>query len=385
MAYTDGVSSPPAFRLWAGICCLAGAMERRVWVNTANSFLYPNMFIALVGAPGVGKGEAIRHVEHLWYAAKRFKIAPEDVSRASIVDVLADSQQVRLVQDQPVEYCSLLVPAEEMGVFITAHDLSFLSFLNKIWNCPKIYRERKRHLKKEIEIPKPQITLLTGTQPDFLASLMPEEAWGMGFMSRCIMIYASSPVRVPLFDWNKKNLELEESLISDLDKIADLYGCFQWNKDAMALLMGWQNEGFPPVPEHSKLVNYNSRRIVTVLKLSMVSAISKGLELIISHDDVRRAIDWLLEAERLMPDIFREMAQKSDSQVIQDLHFHLWRIWVKEKKPIHESRLFHFLQTRVPSEKVVRVIEIAERANIIARSAGTQLYIPRARHEFGVE
>lgn len=394
MAYTEGVSSPRLFRLWSAITCIGGAMERRCWVKTTKNALFPNMYVALVASPGVGKGESIKHVEDLWYAAKRlggvpcFKVGGDDVTRASLIDAVSESAVKRLINGtELIEYSTLLLPAEELGVLISAHDLSFLAILTKLWNSPKNHIDKKRHLKKEISIINPQLTILAGTQPDFLASLLPEEAWGQGFMARVIMIYASTPVRVPLFDGEDMNHALRQELISGLVTISDMYGKFTWTQEAMILLDGWDKDGRQPIPEHSKLTNYNARRTLHVIKLSMISAMSRTRALAIEHQDVRRALDWLLEAEILMPDIFREMAAKSDNQVIQDLHFYLWRLWIKDgKKPIHEARIVNFLKAKVPSEKIFRVMEVAERSGVIARMAGTEkLYTPRPRSEHGLE
>lgn len=388
MSYTEGVSSPPIFRLWSGIACLAGAMERRIWIETARSILFPNMYIALVANPGIGKGEAIRHTEHLWYKIKRFKVAPDDVSAASLVDALEDCQQKRLFNGtELVEYSSLLIPAEEFGVFVKTHDLSFLSLLNKVWNNPRVHRDRKRHLKKEIDIPHPQINLLVGTQPNFLGATVPEEAWGMGFMARMLLIYAGEGISVPLFGERPDLSVQEKALVSGLEVISDLYGNMRWEKSAMAQIEKWRLGGFQPVPEHSKLRHYLPRRILFALKLTMIANISRSSDLIITCDDVTRGIDWLVEAEALMPDIFREMVKKSDQEVIQELHFHMMRIWTRNpKKGIHESVIYHFLGQRVMSHYVAKVFEIAVKSNVIARLAGTSdLYIPRPRTEHGLE
>jgi hypothetical protein len=388
MHYTEGLSSPPIFRLWSAIGTIGAAAERRVWVRTARSILYPNMFIALVAAPGVGKGEAIKNAEELSYACKKIRVAPTNVSRASIIDALAEVQQKRLLPDgNLIEYASLFAIVEELGVFIPAHDLAFLSVLTDIWNNPRVHRDKKRGMAKEIDIPHPQLSILAGSQPNFLASLLPEEAWGQGFMSRVILIYSALPVDVPLFDEREMDGGLRQGMIDRLGEISELYGQCQWEPEAQALITGWKAGGQLPVPEHSRLQNYCARRILHILKLSIIASLSRGNDLVIRHEDAARAIDWLLEAEAAMPDIFREMAQKSDAQVIQELHIYLWKEWMKGgKKPLHEARMYNFLHNRVPADKIYRVIQTAERANIIARVAGTEnMYVPRAKNEHGVE
>jgi hypothetical protein len=142
---------------------------------------------------------------------------------------------------------------------------------------------------------------------------------------------------------------------------------------------------------HSKLQNYNGRRILQYLKLLMIAAVSRSvlteLELVIRVDDIERARHWLLEAESFMPDIFREMKSKSDFQLIQELHFAMWTVYSARKKaPIHAEFIHAFLAERVPSEKIAKIIETAINTGMIQRLAGTtDQFSPKALVSYGVE
>lgn len=387
MDYTDGIPSPEIFRLWSGISTLAGALERRVWISTSRSVLYPNLFVLLVAPPAVGKSQAINNVSELWYATKKFRIAPDNVTKASLIDALAEADGKRVIPTGLLEYHSLLVSSSEFGVLVPAHDLEFLSVLNHIYDNPRTYRENRRSLNKNIEIVNPQLNIIAGTQPGFLASLLPEEAWSMGFTSRIIMVYAAIPPIVSLFEKQDSRTHIFKELTSRLQTFSDLMGEAVWDLDAQKEIEAWSRGGCEPVPQHSKLQHYTGRRILHCLKLSLISAISRSGELRITLWDVNRARDWLLHAEILMPDIFRDMSLKSDSQVIQELHFFLWQLWTKNKKPIHEGRAIHFLQQRLPAEKIERVLDIAVKSGILNKTdtAVGPAYTPRPTHEHGAE
>jgi hypothetical protein len=122
-------------------------------------------------------------------------------------------------------------------------------------------------------------------------------------------------------------------------------------------------------------------------KLAICSCVAATGELVIREADVSRAIRWLTEAEALMPDIFRSMIGKSDMQVIEELHFFMSTVWAKDRgKPLHISFMTRFLAERVPSDKIAKIIDVAEKMNVIVRVGGTQdQYIPRPRHEHGLE
>jgi hypothetical protein len=387
LEYTEGTQSPEIFRLWAAIGAVAGALERRVWVETARSVLFPNLYTLLVAPPGVGKDEAIRHVAPLWRGAKDLRVAHDSLTTASLIDDLAEAKRALVLTPTTLlEYNSLLIAAPEFGILVPSHDLEFLNKLNRIYDCPPLYSERRRHMKQQvIEIHKPQLNILAGTQPAYLASLLPEEAWGMGFMSRVLMIYTNQRVQVPLFRHRVVDQAKGEALLADLTAITRLYGRMEFSVAAEQELERWVATGMDPVPEHSKLVHYSNRRVVHVLKLAMVAAASQGNAASISLENLNTARDWLFGAELTMPDVFRDMVNKSDNQVLQDLHFFAWKIFTKERKAIHESRLIDYLRAKVPSEKIEGILNIADKSRMIQRQASTLLWVPLPKDQHGVE
>ena len=386
MDFTSVIPSTPIFRLWSGIVTIAGALERRVWVISAGEPMFPNLYVLLVGHPATGKTQAIKHINNLWYACKELFVAPHDVTKPALIDCLAKASR-RIIKNEGslIEYNTLLVAADEFGVLLPAHDTDFLSTLNRIYDNPPQHQHHRRGLgDKQIDIINPQLTIIGGTQPSYLANLLPEEAWGQGFMSRVIMVYSSGHVKVDLFNTKELDKKKFSLLQAKLQSFLKLHGQMNWDYNAAKIAQKWYNEGCQPEPEHSKLEHYNGRRIIHVIKLATISAVSCGNQRI-TIEDFNRAQGWLLEAETKMPDIFREMVQRSDIQVIDELHFFLWRRFVKDKKGTHESLLYDFLKNRVPSEKIPKIIETCLRANIIERLAGTDLYKPRPKNEHGVE
>lgn len=389
--YTDGLPSPELFRKWAAIGTVAGALERRVWCSTARSKLYPNLFVLLVSSPGVGKSQAIDPVMGLWGSVEGLHVGPKNMSRAGLIDALRASSTKRVVDGEFIEYNSMLLAVGELGVLLPAHDLDFLSTLNDIYDNPAYYREMKRGIGKEIYVPFPHLNIIAGSQPGYLAELLPENAYNMGFTSRLIMVYQAEGPYVSLFDSVEPRTEHYDALVTKLRSIATLSGGFTWTREAQIAMEEWNKAKCPPIPTHSKLTHYVPRRALHTVKLSMIAAVSRTGTLNIELCDFTRARDWLLEAEVLMPDIFREMAQKSDKQIIEELHFYIWNRQVKETPPgaspkgLPASALYNFLQHRVPSEKIFRVIDVAEKASIIQRYAGTELWIARPKHDHGIE
>lgn len=386
LAYTDGQPTPKIFRLWSAIGAVAGALERRVFISTAQSPVYPNLFLLLVAPPGVGKSIAIDPIAQLWRDTKKLHVAPDSVTKASLVDSIAKADRKILIPPASLlEYHSLACCASELGVLMPSHDLEFLSFLNAMFDNRPNYREERRTLGRSIDISRPQMTILAGSQPGFMASLFPEEAWAMGTTSRMIMVYSGESPRIELFDQAPKSTKGYGDLVVQLTRMCDLLGEATCTQEAKIKIREWYNAGCEPVPEHSKLEHYKIRRILFILKLVVVSAVSRTGGLVVDGPDVDRALAWLFDAEKKMPDIFRHMVGKSDSQTIQELHFFIYREYAKNKKPLHEAVIYHFLSQHAPSDKIPRIIETAVRSNVMQKVGDQPLYIPRPKNSHGME
>lgn len=401
MSYTETSLSTKLHRTWAGISLIAGAMERRVWVRAGRHISYPNLYVFLVAPPGTGK-YIIEDCYDLWNSTiepgteqPAFHTAPHSVSRASLIDELNKSQRSFLPPSGAIYiYNSLLVAAEEFQVLLPNYDAPFIGTLNRIWNNPADHHETRRHgPAKDVLIRNPQLNIIAGATPAYFAAF-PEEAWNTGLIRRVIMVFSATPQQKDFFQDEEMDQlsEAKQHLTTRLAQISNLFGEATWTIDAFQKVRLWhlegsENSGGPPVPTHSKLQYYCKTRTQMLVKLALVSGISRLGIPKIELPDVDRAMEWLFEAEAVMPDIFRAMTGKSDTQLMEELHYFMQAMWIKNKqKPIPGAAVARFLSQRAPSEKVPSLIELAERIDVIARPAGTtDLYIPRPKHLHGLE
>lgn len=383
--FTDQLPSPRIFRLWSAITAVSGALDRRVWVNAGLGELHPNIYTLLVGPPGSGKSQAVSPVKKLWLQSKHLHLAADNVTKASLIDSMQRNSRFFMNDKSPMgilEIHSVLFANSEFGVLMSKHDLEFLSVLNHIYDSPENYREERRSMEgRNPDITNPQLTILAGTQPDFMASMIPEEAWGMGFTARLILVYAPEAPKLHLFNGAAVvDLQAAKLLTSRMNEMTELFGEMIWDKAAKLSLMLWHENGMPPIPDYPKLASYKQRRLMHALKLITISAISRGDGFVILEEDVERVKKWMAEVELVMPDIFRAMMAKSDSDMLGELHQFLWKVWatvVPEKRvPISEELVYGYLKDKLPSERIDRVLDIAMKMGMISHNAGGG-WIPR--------
>lgn len=322
--------------------------------------MFPNMFVLLVGPPGVGKTEAIREVYTFKEALPSLHLAPSDVSSASLIDCIFDAKRtiLRPADLQPItEFNSLFVASDEFGVFLKQYESTFMSKLNKFFDGTP-FSERKRGNKLDIKIQSPLLSLLAGTTPAWLGASLPETAWNEGFASRLILIYSGDLVKIDIFTARPKAKVHREELEQDLQEIHNLYGEMRITAEAVSMIQSWYNDGCKPIPEHQRLADYLPRRLVHFLKLCLCVSASRSSSMIITIEDCREAMSILLQAEAFMPDVFRAMrVVGTDSNVMDETFNFIYTAYAKEGKAIMEHRIVVFLSQRVPSNNVMRVIE----------------------------
>src|SRR6185312_6467643 len=191
---TENEHTPKIYRKWAAISLLAAAMEQKVWVRTSSN-LYPNLYILIVGHPGVGKTRIIRVVRSLATDLTGLHVAPISLTFAALVDCLDGAKRNWIVPGaaEPYSFNSLYICAGEFGAFMHKYDNEMIDGLAAFYD-PDPYQQVRRTMEHKPVIESPQINMLAGVTPQNLLHFMPERAWGQGFTSRVIMVFSDERI-----------------------------------------------------------------------------------------------------------------------------------------------------------------------------------------------
>lgn len=385
--YTAHLPSPAVFQTWAAIATIAGAMERKVWTQIyEGEQTFPNMYIVLVADPGVGKTILTSRVNDFWEGLQTHKVAASSVTAAALGDELRDAERhIIKANGNPVSetFHSLLIASDELSVLMPAYENEFMSKLVTLYDC-KPYSERRRtKAENTFRLTKPQLHMIAATQPAYLQNIMPEGAWEQGFAARVVFVYSGEVIRKPLFQTAKQeNKGLKKALETDLKHISSLIGKLRFDEEAAAAFSVWHMNDGPPKPDHPKLRHYCTRRTLHLAKLCIIASIDRSDELIITMEDYRCALGWLVEAETYMPDIFKSMRQGGDAKAMEDLWYFAYQSYGKGKDPIPEWKLVRFLQERTPAHNVMRILETmtkAEHFKVEHRKGVGKCYVPQAQ------
>ena len=95
---------------------------------------------------------------------------------------------------------------------------------------------------------------------------------------------------------------------------------------------------------------------------------------------MERVKEWMREAEEVMPDIFRAMLAHSDNEILSELHQFMWKVYAsrpaENRPPLREEDVYGYLRDKLPSERIGKIVEIAEKVGMITRTGGGG-WIPR--------
>jgi hypothetical protein len=363
---TARLEAPAIYRRWSAISALGATLEQKVWLHTTSN-IYPNFYIMIVGHPAVGKTRSIRASRELVRSLPDPHFAPVSMTFPSLVDNLMVAKRMIIrIPHEPLEYNSLYISADELGAFIHKFDPEMTDGLSALYD-PDPYTQTRRTRDVKTKIDSPQINMICGSTPDNLMALLPDKAWGQGFMSRVIMVFSDE--RTVGDDFETKAPMRMDDLKSDLATINNLTGQFEVTQEYKNAVMNWRSLGEVPVPAHPRLIHYNGRRKVNLYKLSMISAIDRSNTLLLTKEDFNRAMRWLLEAETTMPEIFKAGVGNADAQALEEIKHY---ILINDKgKGVPEYKIVGHARKLIPIHSIMRVVDILVGSGTIREVAST--------------
>lgn len=379
---TAALDTPAIFRKWSAISTIAAAVEQRVCMVTGKGALYPNVYCMLIAHPGVGKTATIRRSRQYYLETREPLLAPTSLTGAAMIDAMKHNKRFMPIPGkEPLDYNSMYLVADELGAFMHKYDSEVISVMSAFYD-PDGYSQWRRGNDLKLAIKQPQMNVICGSTPSNLMAMLPDFAWEQGFTSRFILIFSDE--RILGDDFLSTDRNLRADLVHDLKRINSLLGEFETTAAYVDAVRAWRIAGEPPVPTHPKLLHYATRRRVHLYKLSMVSSIERGDSLLLTANDWERALEWLLEAEAFMPDIFKAGAGNADSKAMDEIYHYVLTSCAGGRK-IPAFKIINFAKVRVPLHSIDRVITTMEKSGLIKQAGldpkvkGQILYAPGAR------
>ncbi len=307
LEYTENSESPISYHTWAGVSCIAGSLQRKVYMRLGHSTLYPNNYIVLVGpSANARKGEPLVIARDIIDELNIYTIGEDSTPEALIRDIKGSE----LTYQDPSTgdwkwHSSVTGFIEELAVFTGHQNTSFLAYLTNWYDSRDKWTRRTKHQGVD-EIIGMCFNFLASTAPDWLPHILTKEAIGGGFTSRCIFVVEDRKRKTVLDpNANMPSPKLREDLIHDLEIINTIVGQYDWDKQAKQEYEDWYAEHDRRVTGGESLLGdpildgYVGRRPSHIRKISMVCAASHSDELVITSEDFQCSNSF--SSGRLLP------------------------------------------------------------------------------------
>lgn len=303
--FCSGLEVPPSYNTFCSLVALSALLSRRVWLMKGDYIrIYPNLYVVLVGPPGIGKNTAMENTEDLLLHHK-LPVSAEAVTREKLImDIQAQETVLDfLPPNDKYRICSpYTVFATELSEFLGAGGIGMISFLTDIYSR-NIYEYRTKN-KGSVFVRGPYLNLIAGTTPDWITTYLKDDIISGGFSRRCLFVYETARFgSVPLPTITPAMRTAWDRVVARSEAIRKLAGPFKFSEEGRKFFIEWYHTR--GVKGDGNLSGYYETKDIQLLKVAMLVAISGSDDLILERDHLIAGLELLSLVEQNLSRVFQ--------------------------------------------------------------------------------
>lgn len=318
MEYTEDTEAPFNFHMWTGLVTLAGAVQRKVWIDLAHFQWVTNIYVLLVGEPGVvTKSTSIRIGRQLLNGVPGFYGGPDSVTWQALLDSFTEATQSFKYNGGDLVHAPMSLYVAEVGNFLDPTNREAMDLLTDMWDGQATTFTRRTRLSGVQEIVNPWLNFIGCTTPTWIQNNFSADLVGGGFASRLIVVYGDKKrklIAYPGISHGGLKTSMEDGLRSDLKHIARLSGPMRLTTDAVSWGEKWYSDlqaGLGKEIISKRASGYYARKQTHLHKIAMLLSLSGRDDLTLTVDDLKMAHTILLNVEK---DIMRVLENVTGRQ-----------------------------------------------------------------------
>lgn len=351
-AYIDYASygeAPRRFYFWSGVSTLAGALQRKVWIDQKRFMWYPNFFIVMVAPPGVATKSTTADVGgRLLAQVPDVRFGPNNITWQALVSNFAAARIDFAYNGMYYPMSAVTLIARELGSLLNPKDPDLINLLIELWDGSVKY-DKETKTSGNDSIICPWINVIGCTTPGWIADNIPIQALRGGFISRCVFLYADEKEKVvPYVD---EAIPFDEAavtfaLVHDLQRISELVGPITISEKARIWGRAWYIRLWEEAKtsfDDDQIMGFISRKQTHMHKLAMVLSASRGDSLIIDLED-------LVLAERMLTDVEGDMNKVFAAVGKSEIAMQAERFigFVKKRQVVDYQEAYRFIHAYFP-------------------------------------
>lgn len=323
--HTMGFETTNLFAFWTATAGLSAIFQRAIHVRFGDG-LYPNFFILFVAPPALcRKSTALQRfdkIETLMFDSipnealkfmRKMPIIRGKATPEQMFASMANKKKTLSSGDELETDANLIIRVSELTTLLNKaqYNMTLIDKLTAFYDCQD-HDTDSTITRGTTELTNIYATLWGATTPDALAASIPPEAFGGGFMSRCVIVEESDARRIisrPYFPPECPDaVEMAQRLMWLL---ANKTGEFTLSKEADDYYEEWYVKDITILRERAKkgeTDHRDNRKSIHVLKLALVICAQRyDMDRYISLEDLKMAINII------------ELTNSTSSETIEDI------------------------------------------------------------------
>ena len=343
LKYAENTESPTSYHVWTAISCIAGALQRKCYMTWGLETIYPNMYVILVGSAGRTRKSLAINIGQDLFRDLELPMASESITPQALL-VKMKKAETNWIDNAGLTHLhsSITAFSKELVTLLGERDFKYLGFLTDWWDSHDKWIN-ETIVRKQDAIEGMCVNILGATAPDWMSTMLPTEAIGGGFTSRCIFVVEKNKAKhVPLPVITDEQRAIKQALVHDLKLIALQQGEYKFAKSAAKEYKKWYTqqsksmdaENYPLADPNFRA--YCERRSTHLRKMCISLQASSGDSYEISIETWKRALTLLENTERNMVSVFGGLGRSDKGQLTYDFIQYMGRHKVASREKIYK-------------------------------------------------
>lgn len=287
LEFTKAYESPTQFFRWAIIAGVAATLRDNCYLPLAGTRLYPNLYILIVARPAMRKANPLNSTLKLLKYVHNTKIIEGRTSIQAVIKRLGEVERNK--HGTALQGASGIVYAEEISSLFTEDDAT-IPVLTDLYDFHEDYTS-SLVTRESTKMKNVVITLLAASNEELLKPIFNSRAIYGGLLSRCLIVYGDRVRHRNSLVFEDPNDYDPSELRVMLQKISMLKGAFKFTKDAAVFYDHWYTSVCPELEKKNSGTGADGRIHTNILKVAMIVAVSSRCELVLTVEDIKKAIE----------------------------------------------------------------------------------------------
>jgi len=290
---------PDIYHFWAAVSLLASAVEDRVWYQKfKHSKLYPNLFIAIIGPSGLGKGMAIEQAVALAEKSLTINKYRGRITGPHLIDHLGKPYTDDFGR-KCLSHPKLWLIMDELQNDISGNKQmieDFIFLMTELYTASNYTVNTGTRTHGQVNITNPIVNWLTGTTEDDLREILSQRLMRSGFTARTCFVFGEYDfdLRLPRIKYPPDYDDVFQHLCYRLWMLQNTRGAFLVTETADAEIDKWYIKR--PRPDEELLYSAWKRQHDLLLKFAMILCLGDGGPMIIQHRHVTQSKNMVKKA-----------------------------------------------------------------------------------------